>query len=106
MTTPLARLRQDYAAAFLRYLFHRDEAARAAAYELGRLGLCSGISLLDVVQIHHDVLIEVLHSTEELQEVGNAAAAFLVETLAPFEMTNRGFMEQRDRRKPGPMPTE
>ena len=96
MTTPLARLRQDYAAAFLRYLFHRDEAARAAAYELGRLGLSSGISLLDVVQIHHAVVIDERPGLEGPQELAEAAATFLVEVLASFDMAQRALTEQRD----------
>ena len=56
----LLRLRRNYAAAFARHLFHRDEAALSAAYELGRHSLETGVSLLDVVQIHHTVLIEAL----------------------------------------------
>ena len=43
MVTPVARLRQNYAAAFTRYLIHRDEAAREAAYELGRSSLEDGV---------------------------------------------------------------
>jgi hypothetical protein len=57
VVTPVARLRQNYAAAFTRYLIHRDEAAREAAYELGRSSLEDGVRLLDVVLIHHEVVI-------------------------------------------------
>ena len=58
------RLRQNYAAAFARFLFRRDEAALSAAYELGRRSLESGISLLDIVQIHHAVVIDSLPGLE------------------------------------------
>jgi len=87
---PLSRLRQDYAAAFVRYLSRRDEAALRAAYETGRSALSAGITLLDVVQVHHAVLLGELRAARdpgELQEVGDLAAAFLVEVLAPYEMT-------------------
>jgi S-adenosylmethionine:diacylglycerol 3-amino-3-carboxypropyl transferase len=94
-TTYRARLRQNYAAAFARYLFRRDEAALAAAYELGRHSLENGVSLLDIVQIHHKVVIELLSGIEGPQELADAAATFLVEVLATFEMTQRAFQEQR-----------
>ena len=60
MVTTDPRLRQNYAAAFARFLFHRDEAALSAAYELGRRSLASGVSLLDIVQAHHSVVIDAL----------------------------------------------
>jgi hypothetical protein len=95
MPNPVARLRQNYAAAFARYLIHRDEAARAAAYELGRSALASGVSLLDVVLVHHEVVIEALPGIEGPQELATAAAAFLIEVLASFEMAQRAFREER-----------
>ena len=94
---PLPRLRRNYAAAFARHLFHRDEAALAGAYELGRHSLETGVSLLDVVQIHHTVLIEALTGLEGPQELADAAATFLVEVLASYEMARRAFQDS-----PGP----
>ncbi len=89
MTDALARLRQNYRAGFLGYLGRRDEAALLAAYELGRSGLTSGISLLDVVQVHHATLVDALRDARsgEVEGVAEAATAFLVEVLASFEMT-------------------
>ncbi|MBV9919947.1 MAG: hypothetical protein JOY78_03705 [Pseudonocardia sp.] len=94
MPAPLARLRQNYAAAFARYLIHRDEAALTAAYELGRSALETRVSLIDIVLIHHEVVIGALPGIEGPQELANAAAAFLVEVLASFEMTQRAFRER------------
>jgi hypothetical protein len=93
MLTPVARLRQNYAAAFTRYLIHRDEAALAAAYELGRSALENHVTLLDIVLIHHEVVIEALPGLEGPQELATAAAAFLIEVLASFEMAQRAFRE-------------
>jgi hypothetical protein len=90
------RLRQNYAAAFARFLFRRDEAALSAAYELGRRSLESGISLLDIVQIHHAVVIDSLPGLEGPQELAKAAATFLVEVLASFDMAQRALRAQRD----------
>jgi len=96
VVTPDPRLRRNYAAAFSRFLFQPDEAALSAAYELGRQSLASGVSLLDIVLIHHDVVIETLSGIEGPQELAHSAATFLVEVLAPFDMTQRAFLEQRD----------
>jgi hypothetical protein len=90
------RLRQNYAAAFARFLFHRDEAALSAAYELGRGALESGVSLLDVVQIHHTVVIDSRPGLEGPQELAEAAAIFLAEVLASFDMAQRALTEQRE----------
>jgi hypothetical protein len=89
----LPRLRQNYAAAFARHLFHRDEAALSAAYELGRHSLETGVSLLDVVLIHHEVVIEALTGLEGPEELADAATTFLVEVLASFEMARRAFQD-------------
>ena len=56
----VARLRQSYSVGFLRYLSRRDELTLHTAYELGRRGLATGVSLLDLVQIHHAVLVDAL----------------------------------------------
>jgi Phosphoserine phosphatase RsbU, N-terminal domain len=96
VVNPDPRLRQNYAAAFTRFLFRKDEAALSAAYELGRRGLESGVSLLHIVQIHHGVLIEALPGIEGPQELADAAASFLVEVLASYDMAQRALMEQRD----------
>ncbi len=94
MSIELDRLRQNYYVGFLRYLGRRDEPVLSSAYDLGRAALSSGVSLLDVVQIHHSVLLEVLRGTggHELSDVAEAASTFLVEVLASFDMTRRAFL--------------
>jgi hypothetical protein len=90
------RFRRDYAPAFLQYLSERGEPGRRAAYELGRRAITEQLSVLDVASIHHVVLLEVLraHRTpRELEHIAQAASEFLVEALAVFEMTQRGFAE-------------
>jgi hypothetical protein len=94
MSIELDRLRQNYYVGFLRYLGRRDEPVLSSAYELGRAALSSGVSLLDVVQIHHSVLVDVLRNTDghELPDVGAAASTFLVEVLASFDMARQAFL--------------
>ena len=90
----LERLRRNYRAAFLRYLPNRDEAALDAGYQIGRSAVADGLTILDLAQVHHDVLREVLRtsSQEELDGVTASAADFLVEVLATYEMTRRGYL--------------
>ncbi|HEV2929938.1 MAG TPA: phosphatase RsbU N-terminal domain-containing protein [Propionibacteriaceae bacterium] len=90
------RFRRDYAPAFLQYLSERDEPGRRAAYELGRRAIGEQLSVLDLARIHHGMLLEVLkthRSSQELEHIAQAASEFLVEALAIFEMTQRGFTE-------------
>jgi hypothetical protein len=99
MSEQLTRLRRDYAPPFLAHLTRQDEAGLRSAYELGRQAMSAGVSLLDLVRVHTEILLEVMHtarSLEEGEEIARAAGAFLLETLASFEMTQRGFMDQRD----------
>jgi hypothetical protein len=93
----LRRLHQDYAAAFLGYLARRDEGGLRAAYELGRGAVSEPVGLLDLVHVHHEVLLGVLRTArtaEEVQDIGGAAAAFLIEALTSFQMTQRGYLEK------------
>ncbi len=64
------KLRRDYRVAFLRYNSRREEAALHAGYEIGRSAVSAGLSILDVAQVHHHVLLEVLRDApgDELTE--------------------------------------
>jgi hypothetical protein len=92
----LERLRRNYRAAFLRYLPGRDESALNAGYEIGRSAVTEGLSILDLAQVHHEILGEVLGTSgpEELDGVMATASDFLVEVLATYEMTRRGYLAQ------------
>ncbi|MGS0686342.1 phosphatase RsbU N-terminal domain-containing protein [Nakamurella sp. GG22] len=96
MSGPVDRLARNYPPAFLAFLTHRNEKNLARAYELGRDALSDGISLLDLIRTHHAVFGQVLSTASTAADVAHtvdAAAAFLVEALAPYEMARRGFME-------------
>ena len=93
----LGRLHQDYAAAFVGYLSRRDESGLRAAYEIGRRCVSDPVGLLDLVHVHHEVLVEILHTArtpEETRDIGRAAAAFLADALSSFQMTQRGYLEK------------
>jgi hypothetical protein len=106
---PEERFRRDYVPAFLQYLSDGGEGGRRAAYELGRRAISQRLSILDLARIHHTVLLEVLkthRSAAELEHIARAASEFLVEALAVFEMTQRGFTERLAADRPRGAPTE
>jgi hypothetical protein len=86
---------RSYRAAFLRYLARHEEAARHAGYEIGRAALAGGVSLLQLVRVHHDVLAEVLRETsaDEVPDVAGAASDMLLELLSSYDMVQRGFRQ-------------
>ena len=99
------RFRRDYAPAFLQYLSEGGEPGRRTAYEFGRRAIAERLSILDLARIHHTVLLDVLktHRTpRELEHIAQAASEFLVEALAVFEMTHRGFTELLSADQPDP----
>jgi len=91
----LETLTRDYRAALLRALPRRAEAALTSGYELGRGAVAAGVSILDLVRIHHEILLEVLADTrpEEVIAVASAASEFFLEVLAPYDMTQRGLLD-------------
>jgi Phosphoserine phosphatase RsbU, N-terminal domain len=86
------RFRRDYAPVFLQYLSERGEPGLRTAYELGRRAMAEKMSMLDLVGVHHAVLLDVLRTLkrpEELEDVSQAASEFFVEVLATYEMVQR-----------------
>ena len=88
---PRADLVRDYRVAFLRHLTRHEESALHAGYQLGRAALEARFNLLELVRVHHDVLIEVLRDSpaEEAPELAAAASDFLLEVLASYDMSGR-----------------
>lgn len=90
----LEDLARDYRVAFLSALPRHNEAALTLGYTLGRRAVADGVSLLDLVQVHHQVLGEVLteHPTPEPGRVARSAGDFLVEVLSTFDMAHRALL--------------
>jgi hypothetical protein len=104
----LARLRLDYRSAFVGYLSRRGETQLNSAYEIGRTAILAGVGLLDLIQIHNGVVLDLMRSTcdgDERLDVAAASATFQVEVLAAFEMTQRGFLDTARRIEPELGPT-
>src|SRR4051812_38611328 len=86
----VSNLRRQYALALKRFCVDADEAALGRGYEIGRLALEGGLSLLEIVMLHEDAFAEVRDRLVEDRErpidprASKAAAQFLAETLVPF----------------------
>jgi hypothetical protein len=90
----LTRLRLDYRSALVGYLSHRGESQLHSAYEIGRAAMACRVGLLQLVEVHNSVTLDLLRAAGADQlEVAEAAGAFLVEVLAAAEMAQRAFLE-------------
>ncbi len=96
MEKTLHELAAQYAAALESYLAQGGEEALARAYELGRGALRHGVSLLEMAMVHHQALVKVspgAGTAEAAGETMKAAENFFVESLSPYEMSQRGVRE-------------
>jgi PAS domain S-box-containing protein len=91
-----SQLAREQKAVLLDYLNGGGEAALKRAYELARRALAEGLGVLAVVGPLHEALLKLSpHLTTRAAWVRTIRGAekVLVESLTPFEMTHRGFLE-------------
>src|SRR3984957_9114907 len=79
-----------YAAALRTYLEERGEEDLAVGHELGRRALQEGISMLDVIENHFQLVDDF---AQKPGFDGAAALAFLLQMLAPLDVATRGFLD-------------
>ena len=97
MTGTLPSLAEQYTAALYEYLEGSGEAALSRAYELGREAMSGGLGVLDVATIYRDAVAEAVLRGGATAAGFARAAEFFAESLAPFEMTFRGYVEANQR---------
>lgn len=90
---------RDYAAALQDYLLEPGEGLLRTAYELGRQAVSRQLSVLDLAVAHQEALSSVL--AEALDAAGGktivrGAGDFFLESLASFEMVQRGLTAARE----------
>jgi hypothetical protein len=90
-------LTRRYAEGLERFLRDRSERALRVAYELGREAVQTDVSMLDLAACHNAALARMLEkeSPDGAAAVAEAAGDFLIESLAAFEMVQRGLTEAR-----------
>lgn len=87
-----------YESALRAYLSDPGEVGLQTAYELGRRAIEEHMGALDLAQAHHDALASLigeLSVTHDVAYVAREAGGFLSESLATFEMAQRGYFEAR-----------
>jgi PAS domain S-box-containing protein len=79
-----------YIAALNAYLEARDEDSLAVGHELGRRALQEQISMLDIIEHHVRLILEL---SEDVRVDAPVALEFLLQTLAPLDVATRGFLD-------------
>ncbi len=86
----------QYRRALQEHLGSAGEESLERAYELGRQALDRGVGVVEMTALQHAVLAQAL--AERLADgagagIVNKAQALFTESMAPYEMTHRGFRE-------------
>jgi signal transduction histidine kinase/DNA-binding response OmpR family regulator len=98
ITPPEQNPRDEYRKALREYVAGGGEDSLLIGYSIGRETIAEGLTSL--VALHGEALKSALGgdpSPERLAEMIDRSTQFLEESLAPFEMTVRGFQESNDR---------
>lgn len=90
----LTRFSKRYLMALQNYLLHPEEVFLQLAYELGRQAVAEGIGILNLFRIH---TAAAKRSARGDAAKADAAEAFFMEAISPFEATHRGFRETNSR---------
>jgi PAS domain S-box-containing protein len=80
----------QYIAALRAYLDTRDEDSLAVGHELGRRALQEQISMLDIIEHHVELVLEL---SKDVRVDAPVALEFLLQTLAPLDVATRGFLD-------------
>jgi PAS domain S-box-containing protein len=80
----------QYIAALRTYLDARDEDSLAVGHELGRRALEEEISMLEIIEHHVELILEL---AQDIRVDAPVALEFLLQTLAPLDVASRGFLD-------------
>src|ERR1700744_1323088 len=79
-----------YIAALQAYLDARDEDSLAVGHELGRRALEEQVSMLEIIEHHVELILEL---SADVRADAPVALEFLLQTLAPLDVATRGFLD-------------
>jgi light-regulated signal transduction histidine kinase (bacteriophytochrome) len=97
MTVDRRTLASAFAESLAAYLSTPDESVLSRAYDIGRRAINDGVGLLDITLMYQDAIHLLGQQANWSQREFERAAEFLVEVVAPFEMTIRGYREANER---------
>jgi signal transduction histidine kinase len=87
---------EQYGLGLREYSAGGGELALGRAYELGRRALVEHKSLVEIVSLHHQAVLELVRGAENekhREELLRTSFEFLAECVSPYEMAHRGFQE-------------
>lgn len=90
------RFTEAYSSALQVYLQEGGESTLKHAYELGRYAMANHLGSLDLAETHESALLAALAAAPtpaDSSRLVRLASDFFVESLSPFEMTHRGFLD-------------
>src|SRR4029077_13226220 len=93
---PAKAFEAQYRSALRKHAMRGSERSLRTAYELGRRALETQKSLIEVASLHiraHGELVDGVRRVRRDAKLSKASAAFLTESLAPYEMAHRGFQD-------------
>ena len=96
MKAPAHDLEAQYCSALHAYIEKPEESALHRAYELGRTALDNGVGVLEMAALYHKAILSLLSNSAALPQASQLvreSETFLIESLAPFEMTHRGVRD-------------
>jgi PAS domain S-box-containing protein len=99
MTNP-RELEKQYRSALLAFIQADTEQNLEKAYGVGRKAIADGYGVLQLAAAFQNVLKDVLSDLQAAKRTEHAvelAMSFFNESLSPFEMTLRGFIENNDK---------
>ncbi|MFI5506358.1 SpoIIE family protein phosphatase [Mycobacterium sp. NPDC051804] len=80
----------QYAAALTEYVRSGAEASLAVGHELGRRALSERMSMLDIIENHARLVVEI---KQDMPIDPDAPLQFLLQTLAALDVATRGFLD-------------
>ena len=92
-------LSDEYMTALRNHLAEGGEASLHEAYDLGRKALTSGLGVVHLAVLHHELLAAILRclpTPEESAKAACSAAEVQAESLSVFEMALRGYRETNE----------
>ena len=99
MTAATEEFARRYTAALHIALADAAEASLSSAYELGRGAMRSGLSVLDLAEVHNDALVAELRAASDpasVEHTVQTAGAFFSESLSAYEMLQRVLREGQE----------
>jgi PAS domain S-box-containing protein len=88
--TGTADFHAQYLAALKAYVAARSEDSLSIAHELGRRALQEQVSMLDIIEQHVRLVLEL---SNDVHIDAPVALEFLLQTLAPLDVATRGFLD-------------